>query len=270
MLIEENILEKEDKMKILIVGAGNMGAWLVEALCLDYDVAVFDTDKRKLKFFFNSHRLVKPEEISNFAPELMINAVSLQNTINAFNFILPFLPADCIISDIASVKTGLFEFYQKSGRRFVSTHPMFGPTFANIKELSEQNAIIIKESDSIGKKFFYDFYSSLNLNIFNYTFEEHDQTIAYSLSIPFTSTLVFASVMKKMEAPGTTFKKHMAIAKGLLSENDYLLSEVLFNPFTLEQVENINSRLEYLIQIIKRRDTVEMHKFIDGLRKNIE
>jgi prephenate dehydrogenase len=257
-------------MRILIVGAGNMGAWLVEALCLDYEVGVFDVDKRKLKFFFNSHRFIKPEEIKDFAPELMINAVSLQYTFQAFEMVLPYLPDDCILSDIASVKTGVMEYYQKQGRRFVSTHPMFGPTFANIKELSEQSAIIIKESDTHGKKFFHDFYSSLHLKIYEYTFAEHDQTIAYSLSIPFASTFVFAACMKKMQAPGTTFKKHMNIAKGLLSENDYLLSEILLNPYTIEQVENINVKLEYLIQLIKTRDTVGIHEFIDGLRKNIE
>ena len=257
-------------MKILVVGAGNMGAWLVEALCLDYEVGVFDTDKRKLKFFFNSHRFLKPEEIRAFAPDLMINAVSLQNTFKAFDTILPFLPEDCIISDIASVKAGLKEFYQKTGRRFVSTHPMFGPTFANIKELSEQSAIIVKESDEKGKEFFRKFFSSLHLNIFEYTFEEHDQTIAYSLSIPFTSTLVFAACMKKQEAPGTTFKKHLNIAKGLMSENEYLLSEILFSPYTIEQVENIKTKLEYLIDVIKSRDTKEMHSFFEKVRKNIE
>ena len=121
-----------------------------------------------------------------------------------------------------------------------------------------------------GKKFFTDFYSNFKLNIFEYTFEEHDQTIAYSLSIPFTSTLVFAACMVKQEAPGTTFKRHMRIAKGLLSENDYLLSEVLFSPYTLEQVEKINQKLEYLVDVIKRRDTKEIHGFFDSLRKNIQ
>jgi prephenate dehydrogenase len=257
-------------MKILIVGAGNMGAWLVEALCLDYEVGVYDTDKRKLKFFFNSHRFVNLTEIEQFAPNLMINAVSLQHTFKAFDSILPHLPDNCIISDIASVKNGLYDYYIKNGRRFVSTHPMFGPTFANVKQLSEQNAIIIKESDPEGKKFFYDFYNSLKLNIYEYSFDEHDQTIAYSLSIPFTSTLVFGSCMKKHKAPGTTFKKHMIIAKGLMSENNYLLSEVLFSPYSAEQVEKISEKLSILIDIIKRRDTKEMHGFIDNVRKNIE
>jgi prephenate dehydrogenase len=257
-------------MKIFILGAGNMGRWLVESLCLDHEVGVFDTEKKMMKFLFNCHRFIKFEEIKEFAPQLMINAVSLQHTFTAFETILPWLPADCILSDIASVKAGIKEFYIKTGKRYVSTHPMFGPTFANLKEPDQQNAIIIKESDIEWKIFFYNFYKSLNLNIYEYSFEEHDQTIAYSLSIPFTSTLVFASCMKKQQSPGTTFKKHLNIAKGLLSESDYLLSEILFNPYTIEQVEKINEKLEYLIDVIKRRDTKELHDFFTTLRKNID
>lgn len=48
-------------------------------------------------------------------------------------------------------KTGLKEFYENCGFRYVSTHPMFGPTFANLDKLSTENAIIIKEGDHLGK-----------------------------------------------------------------------------------------------------------------------
>jgi prephenate dehydrogenase len=187
----------------------------------------------------------------------------------AFDAIIPYLPSNCIISDITSVKNGLPKYYQAKGMRFVSTHPMFGPTFAKFKDLSSQSAIIIKEGDEEGKEFFRSFYKSLQLSIYDYTFEEHDQTIAYSLSIPFSSTLVFASCMKKQEAPGTTFKKHYAIAQGLLSENDYLLSEILFNPYTLPQVEKIKEKLEMLIEMIQNKDTASLHQFFSELRKNI-
>jgi prephenate dehydrogenase len=257
-------------MKIVILGAGNMGAWLVESLCLDYEVGVFDKDKSKLKYLFHSHRLLTFEEIRDFSPDLLINAVSLEKTIPAFEEVLPYLPPNCILSDITSVKNGIKEFYLKSGRRFVSTHPMFGPTFANVRELAGQNAIIIKQSDEEGKKFFREFYESLNLEIFEYTFVEHDKTIAYSLSIPFASTIVFASVMKKQDAPGTTFKKHLKIAEGLFSENDYLLSEILFNKYSLEQVKNIHEKMGYLIEILRKKDSVEMKKFLNVLRVNVE
>ena len=256
-------------MKILVLGAGNMGSWFVETLCLDYEVAVYDTDLEKMKYFFRTRRIENLEEIADFNPDLLINAVSLQHTMAVFERVLPFISDNCIISDIASVKNGIPMYYQSLKHRFVSSHPMFGPTFANVKDLSDQSAIIIKESDPWGKAFFRDFYSKMKLNIYEYSFEEHDQTIAYSLSIPFSSTLVFAACMKKLEAPGTTFKKHMSIAKGLMSENDYLLSEILFNPYTLPQVEQIREKLSYLIEVIKDRDSESLHEFFTELRKNI-
>jgi prephenate dehydrogenase len=247
-----------------------MGTFLTDALCLKHEVALFDTDPARLRFVFNTQRLCKPEEIKDFAPELVINATTLKYTIPAFEMALPYLPENCMLSDIASVKTGLPEFYAKAGKRFVSTHPMFGPTFATLDNLSTQSTIIISESDEMGKAFFYNFYSSLHLNIFEYTFREHDETIAYSLSIPFASTLVFASVMKKQEAPGTTFKRHMDIARGLLSEDDYLLSEILFNPFTPEQVDKILRKLTFLQEIIKEKNTGKMQAFLNEVRENIK
>jgi prephenate dehydrogenase len=139
-----------------------------------------------------------------------------------------------------------------------------------LSDLSTQSAIIISESSHLGKVFFRDLYRHLKLNVFEYTFREHDETIAYSLSIPFASTLVFASVMKHQDAPGTTFKKHMQIAQGLLSEDDFLLSEILFNPYTPGQLVHIREKLKELLAIVEQKDSEGMKKFLEGVRKNIE
>lgn len=256
-------------MRIAIIGAGNMGSWMVESLCLDYEVGVFDVDRSKLKYFFNSRRFLYYEEIMDFTPDLLINAVSLDQTLPLFDEIISYLPEKCIISDITSVKSGLAEYYKKLGRRFVSTHPMFGPTFGNVKDLSDQNAIIITESDEEGKEFFREFYGGLKIKIHEYSFQEHDKTIAYSLSIPFSSTMVFAACMKEQEAPGTTFKKHYSIAEGLLSEDDYLLSEILLSPYSLKQVERISVQLEALKEMIGSRDKEKLKEFFAMLRSNI-
>lgn len=257
-------------MKILILGAGKMGSWLTEELCFDHDVAVFDINPKNLKHFINIKRFMKIEEAKDFNPDMVINCVNLQKTEEAFDEIMPYISDNCIISDIASVKNGLADYYKKSGKRFASTHPMFGPTFGNVRDLSKENAIIISESDPEGKQFFHDLFNRVKLNIYEYTFQEHDQITAYSLSTPFASSLVFAACMKKIDAPGTTFRKHMEIAKGLLSEDDYLVSEILFNPYTLKQIESINQQLSYLTHIIKDRDYDEMVKFLRKLRENIK
>jgi len=256
-------------MRIAIIGAGNMGSWMVESLCLDYEVGVFDTDRTKMRYFFNSRKFLYLEEILDFSPDLLINAVSLDKTLTVFNEIISYLPENCILADITSVKNGMADYYKKLGRRFVSTHPMFGPTFGNVKDLRDESAVIISESDEEGKEIFRKFYSSLDINIFEYSFKEHDETIAYSLSIPFASTLVFASIMKEQEAPGTTFKKHLNIAEGLLSEDDYLLSEILLSPHSLEQVERISEEMSLLTEMLKSGNKEQLKIFFGNLRSNI-
>ena len=246
-----------------------MGSWLVESLCLDHEVGIYDRDHTRLKYFFRSHRFLGYEEIRDFGPELLINAVSLDNTVSVFRELAPFLPRNCMLADITSVKNGLHAYYLESKMRFVSTHPMFGPTFANIRELKGENAIVISESDPEGKSFFRNFYASFDLNIHEYSFREHDETIAYSLSIPFSSSLVFAACMKQLEAPGTTFRKHLDVARGVLSEDDYLLSEILFNKHTITQVEKINAQLMRLLEMVRDRDFAELKAFLDKLRGNI-
>jgi len=233
-----------------------MGSWLVESLCLDYEVGIYDADRSKLKYFFNSRKFIYLEEIHDFSPDMLINAVNLEKTIPVFRELLPYLPEKCILADITSVKKGLAKFYAETGRSFVSTHPMFGPTFGDVRNLRNENAIIIRESDPDGAGVFRKLYDELNINVHDYSFDEHDQTIAYSLSLPFSSSLVFASCMKEQDAPGTTFRKHNEIARGLLSEDDFLLSEILMSPYSLEQVENVRDELNKLIKMIATSEVV--------------
>lgn len=256
-------------MRILVLGAGKMGSFFLDLLSFKHETAVFEKDPKRLRFTYNTLRFTSLDEIREFKPELVINAVTVKYTIPAFEEVMPYLPDDCILSDISSVKTGLKNFYEKCGHRYVSTHPMFGPTFANLNQLQEENAIIINEGDYMGRIFFKDLYSSIGLNIYEYSFEEHDKTVAYSLSIPFVSTFVFAAVMKHQDAPGTTFKRHMRIAKGVLSEDDYLLQEILFNPYTPDQIEKIRKEMTELLGIIKNKDADGMKAYLTKIRKHL-
>lgn len=257
-------------MRILILGAGKMGSFFNDVLSFDHETAVYETNPQKLRFVYNTYRFTDLEEIRAFKPELVINAATVKYTIEAFKHIIPVIPKECILSDIASIKNGLKDFYKECGFPFVSTHPMFGPTFASLSNLGNESAIIISESNHLGKTFFRDLYSKLKLNIFEYSFEEHDETAAYSLSIPFVSSFVFSAVMKHQEAPGTTFKKHMVIARGVLGEDDFLLQEILFNSKTPNQIENIINELKILQEIIQEKDATEMGKYLTKIREKIE
>ncbi len=257
-------------MRILILGAGKMGSFFVDLLSFDHEVAVYETDLRRMRFLYNTQRFTALDEVDAFDPELVINAVSLKYTLHAFDDLLPHIGRDCILSDISSVKTGFREYYEGTGHRYVSSHPMFGPTFANLGDLSRENAILINEGDYMGRIFFRDLYTRLGLNLKELSFAEHDETMAYSLSIPFVSTFVFSALMKHQDTPGTTFKRHMKIARGVLSEDDTLLREILFNPHTKPKVEGIRTELKTLLQIIDNRDEEAMTAYLTRIRKNIE
>ena len=263
------LYQNTKNMRILVLGAGKMGSFFLDLLSFEHETAVYEKNPERLRFTYNTLRFTALDEIDEFRPELVINAVTVKYTMSAFKEVMPHLPADCIISDISSVKTGLKDFYEHCGHRYVSTHPMFGPTFANLNQLSHENAIIISEGDYMGRIFFKDLYSRLGLNIYEYSFEEHDKTVAYSLSIPFVSTFVFAAVMKHQDAPGTTFKRHMNIAKGVLNEDDFLLQEILFNPYTSKQVEQIRTELKLLLEIIDNKDAEGMKEYLTKIRDNV-
>jgi len=269
-------------MKIAIIGAGHMGSWLAKTLSninkvgdLNVsEVSVFDINKDVLKPLAGLNKikiLQNTSELKSLNPDLLINAVSIRKTKEVYSDVIQYLDkSKCILCDVTSVKGDIVEYYKNSGFKFASIHPMFGPTFANINALKEENAIIIKESEDVIKKLFWDLFKTLELNIFEFSFAEHDQMVAYSLTLPFASSMVFASCMKTVTVPGTTFKRHLNIAKGLLSEDDYLLADIMFNEYSLEQLEKVTNRLEFLKHIIKGKDYDEACKFFEKLRGNIK
>ena len=61
----------------------------------------------------------------------------------------------------------------------------------------------------------------------------------------------------------------MKIAQGVLSEDDTLLREILFNPYTKDQVEQIRNEMKEIIDIIDNRDEEHMQAYLTKIRKNI-
>ena len=62
----------------------------------------------------------------------------------------------------------------------------------------------------------------------------------------------------------------MQIARGVLSEDDYLLQEILFNPYTSDQVARIRTELKTLLDIIDRHDAKGMKDYLERIRANVK
>ena len=61
----------------------------------------------------------------------------------------------------------------------------------------------------------------------------------------------------------------MKIAKGVLNEDDYLLQEILFNPYTHDQVSQIRTELKELLEIIDKKDGDGMKEYLKKIRNNV-
>ena len=146
---------------------------------------------------------------------------------------------------------------------------MFGPHFANLNQLENSNAIVISESDDGGKLFFNSFFKNLNLKVFEYSFKEHDELMSVSLTLPFSASIAFSACAEDFTIPGTTYAKHLEIAKKLFLEDDFLLSEVLFNPGSIRQIERVVTKLEHLKHIIRAEDHEEAVLFFQDLRTKL-
>jgi prephenate dehydrogenase len=254
---------------ILILGYGKMGQWFAHQLASEFNTAVLEKKGAGLNGNKGFRSIQNMNEIQNFKPDLVINAVNLELTKSAFNSIGKYLPEPAILADITSIKNGIRDYYKKAGFRFVSTHPMFGPTFGNLENLSNENAIIIEESDKEGRDFFENFYQSLGLKIHFASFEKHDELMAESLSLPFLSTLLFSANTHETNAPGTTWQKHQNIEAGLLSEDDSLIKEVLFNPYTKKKIQEMESSLKQISKFIENKNAGGFKKFLYQLRNKI-
>ena len=118
-------------MRILVLGAGKMGSFFLDLLSFEHETAVYEKDPKRMRFTYNCQRFTSPEEIREFSPNLVINAVTVKYTVAAFEEVMPFIPDDCIISDISPVKTRQKDFYESQNHTYASTHHMFGPTITN-------------------------------------------------------------------------------------------------------------------------------------------
>ena len=71
-------------MRIAVLGAGKMGAWLAVQLASEHEVAVYDPDASRAESVRAAGTLRRIEELQVFAPNLLVNAASLVQTLPAF------------------------------------------------------------------------------------------------------------------------------------------------------------------------------------------
>lgn len=55
-------------MKILILGAGKMGSFFTDLLSFDHEVAVLESDPKRMRFIYNALRLQNRKRLQSLLP----------------------------------------------------------------------------------------------------------------------------------------------------------------------------------------------------------
>ncbi len=185
---------------------------------------------------------------------MTINSVSPGLTVKAFEQLIDYIPNGSAIVDIASVKSDLPEFYERCKNPFASFHPMFGPTLAKMSDLSGKRVIIIEESEVSIKNWIRDTFRETGVIITEISFAEHDKEMIHSLTLPVLMTALFASEIHEADTPGTSYMKHLDLARAIFSEDPELLALILGTNGSDDLIEGVIGSAGRLLEAIRSKD----------------
>ncbi len=252
-------------MRFAIVGVGKIGSWLAKTLAEQHAVAVYDCDVERCHAIGNIVTVTSLEQLLETAPDCIICATPLHTTKHVLSELDEISPKDIAFADVASLKEQISDFYTISGRRFISLHPMFGPTFADMTSLSGEDAIIIEESDSELAVFFSEFFRRQSIRTRLLSFKDHDRLMMSSLLAPYLSSLLLVELLEDVDAPGTTLARQRAIAKGVFCHPTEFISEVLSSRGSSEFLAKATS----IIAALQQRNPRELSKQLARARDKL-
>ncbi len=223
--------------KICIVGSkGRMGSYLIKRL----------QSKPKAKASYDVHGIDIPLESANLQEFcnnaslilLCIPAYALQDMLK---ILVPYMPSDCILSDITSVKEQPLSYMQKHWQGpIVGTHPLFGN---NTPKGSDLPVAIVptKSSTQEHVKFVEELFLSLDCRVFSCTAQKHDEAMAAIQNLNFITSLAYFAALAQDESllPFLTpsFKKRQNSAQKLLTEDAELFGGLYeANPYSQQLV----------------------------------
>ena len=254
----------------VIGGAGKMGKWFSSYFSKNgFEVSIFDTspDSKKISDEIGArHCRDVSDAISG--SEFILVSVPLQKTTACLDEIIPLLKGNQVILDISSVKQKIFRKLRKSKKKFVSFHPLFGPSGTS---LSNQEIVFIRGSSSSHSKTLKELFSRDGAKISEMSAKEHDELMSIIQQLPILLNLVFAEALSEnasvLSHSAPTFNSQLELCRRVLSEDScfyaFMQTENRFGKKTIKKIGKIISKYNLLL---KNNDSKEMAKRFSELR----
>lgn len=246
-------------MKVAVLGcSGAMGAYFIRRFLADgHEVAGSDIRPGSTPpagfSFVSSNR----EAVSG--ADAVLLAVPIRDTVNVAREVSACLKEGCVAVEMMSVKASLLgELKGVFARRRVallSIHPLFGPLS---KAPNPKIFVIGTPRDVSIARSLFPWAKLLRLEE-----EEHDQVVAYALSMVHLLNLAFVSTLKKgigvdefVRVATPMGSAQLNLAKAVLSQDPSLYSYIqLENPSAGEVISTMVEELQELNKLIASKDS---------------
>jgi chorismate mutase/prephenate dehydrogenase len=232
---------------LLIGGLGSMGQyfhqWFANA---GYQIRILDQ-----KDWPDADRLCQ-------GVELVIISVPIEVTVSVAKRIGPYLPADCVLADITSVKEiPLNAMLEAHKGPVIGLHPLFGPTTST---MDKQIVVVTPGRDIVGCQWLIDQFSAWGSIILQVSANEHDKIMSIVQTVRHFATFAFGQFLrrKQIDLPRTLefsspiYRLELGMVGRLFAQDPSLYSEIIF-----ASAERCTLLREYLDSLINNLDMVE-------------
>lgn len=264
-------------MRVTIIGgAGRMGRWLAHHFSSrGHEVTISDLnlDKAKALAETTGVKLAKSNVEAVKDANLIMVSTPIQVTPKVINEIKAHIREGAIVAEISSLKSSVVETMTKIaelGMKPLSIHPLFGPGTQKLKgkKIAVIPLIDLKTEINLTEEIFPEA-ETITVNA-----EEHDQTMALSLSLPHFINMVFASIVSEEDLKmlkklgGTTFTLQLTLAESVMTEAPALHASIqMDNQHTIRYLDKFLLKANTIKQWMVDKDKEKFTTFYNRVKK---
>jgi len=239
-------------LKVAVIGgAGRMGRWFARYFHNQgHEVILSDVRQEELKAASKSTGAKIAEDNSEAVKnaDLIVVSTPIDVTPKVLKETAPELKRSAAVMEISSLKFQVIPVLEKLAKqdvRTLSIHPLFGP---GVQNLTEEKIALIPVSDPASElRLASNLFPGVEMIVVDA--EEHDRTMALTLSLPHFLNIVFASVISEEDINvlkklgGTTFTLQLVLSESVMTEDPELYASIqMTNAFTTKYLKKFLSR----------------------------
>lgn len=205
---------------------------------------------------------------------LVIISVPIAVTESVINQIVPYLPSQCVLSDLTSIKERpvavMLEAYNGP---VVGLHPLFGPTTSS---MDKQIIVATPGRDAQACKWLIDQISAWGAVVVHAEPKEHDDAMAIVQALRHFATFIFGrflyrrkvDLFRTLEFSSPIYRLELGMVGRLFAQDPALYSEIIFaSPERRALIRDYIASMAESLDIVEKGDKEE---FNDQFRKIAE